>query len=653
MSERTALRVRILTILIATLCGSVVARATQAGSDCPSPDACAESAWDEGRARVRGQLLLHPDDLYGNPELRIGVLLRMDPGWHVYAANPGDTGLPTEVVYRVEGGMASPLAWPRPATFRESDGMFVTRGYEDAVFLPALVQWTGAPASEPSVHATVSFLACNGECIPGSFALSTSVSAARSTDSAGADRVRAWFLKDGVVTATDPAPVAGAETSGTPALAMPFAYAVLLAFLGGLILNAMPCVLPVLAIKVFSITESAQRSPRAIRRHAAAYTAGILSSMAVLAGAVVLLRMAGHRVGWGFQFQDPRFVGLVCVVLVVFAMNLFGVFEIGVGAGRLGALGQQATGLRRSFFEGLLAVVLSTPCSAPFLGTAVGFALAHSALATTGIFLAIGAGLAAPFVAVSAIPGCRRFLPKPGRWMLELRSVLGFCLLATAVWLLWVVGRLSGSAGMTSLLVLLWGVAFAVWCSARWLQAAPGRSVLGVCVGLGGLALLGVNLLATENRPGPETQASVYGSPYSRSAVEEALGDGRPVFAYFTADWCVTCKVNEQRVLLRPGVQSDLAARNVAVLRGDWTRRDEAIRRELARFGRSGVPLYVVYRPDAPTRPTILSELLRVEELYAAIGDVGHQAAGPGLPAPVATSHRRDAVHGARVAADR
>ena len=282
--------------------------------------------------------------------------------------------------------------------------------------------------------------------------------------------------------------------------------AILLALLGGLILNLMPCVLPVLAIKVFSVAEMAGRQRREVILNAAAYALGILCSMAVLAAVVLSLRAVGAHVGWGFQFQSPLFVATIATVLVAFALNLFGVYEISADVGGAAQLGAQSTGSRRSFFEGLLAVVLATPCSAPFLGTAVGFAFAGSSLTIVAIFLAIGAGLAAPFVLVSLFPGWSRFLPRSGTWMMKLRAGLGFALLGTVVWLLSITGGQSGIEGMTILMILLLTVAFGLWVygllqsSARtWLRTAAGVGV--VLLTLAGLDFVRISLEDTGARP--------------------------------------------------------------------------------------------------------------------------------------------------------
>jgi thiol:disulfide interchange protein DsbD len=384
----------------------------------------------------------------------------------------------------------------------------------------------------------------------------------------------------------------------------------------------MPCVLPVLALKAVAIAELAHRRRGEALAHGLAYLAGVLASMAALAAVVVALRAAGTAVGWGFQFQEPLFVATVASVLVVFAINLFGVFEIGVDAGRLAGFGAQAAGSRRSFFDGLLAVVLATPCSAPFLGTAVGFAFAGRAPVIFAVFLAIGFGLALPFTLVAAQPGLARWLPRPGPWMPRLRVGLGFALLATVVWLLWIVGRSAGADAMASLLSWLLALGFATW-----LFAALRGSSRGVLHAGGSLAILlllaaGAGVVGIDPAAAPvQPEASRSARAYEVAAIAEERRAGRPVFAYFTADWCLTCKLNERVVLGDAEVQSALARDGFAVFEADWTRRDEAIRAELARFGRSGVPLYLLFPAAAGAAPLRLPELLSKERFLEALRD--------------------------------
>ncbi len=393
-----------------------------------------------------------------------------------------------------------------------------------------------------------------------------------------------------------------------------------LALLGGLVLNLMPCVLPVLAIKVFGVAELASRDRRELRLHGLAYAGGVLGSMALLALAVIALRRAGASVGWGFQFQEPLFVAAISALLVLFALNLFGVFEI--GAPRLGELGAAASGVRRSFFEGLLAVLLATPCTAPFLGTAVGFAFAAPPARVLSIFAAIGLGLAAPYVLVTWVPAWARFVPRSGPWMLTLRAGLGFALLATGVWLVWIFGRSAGSDGAAALLAWLLAVAFAGWLYGtlqsrrpRWLPLAAALAAALLCVP----ASVGL-----QPAPGPGAgEPDDAWAPYAAAALAAGRAAGRPAFVSFTADWCITCKLNERVVLRDERVLEELARRDFALFRADWTRRDAAIRAELARFGRAGVPLYLVYPPGESAAPVLLPELLGVDRVLEALRAAG------------------------------
>lgn len=398
-----------------------------------------------------------------------------------------------------------------------------------------------------------------------------------------------------------------------------------LALLGGLILNGMPCVLPVLAIKVVAIADMAEQQPREVRMNGLAYTGGVLASMGTLAAIVLSLRAAGHSVGWGFQFQEPLFVAAISALLVAFAMNLFGVFEIELGQGRLAAIGQDATGLRRSALEGLLAVVLATPCTAPFLGTAVGFAFASEGFGILAIFLAIGLGLASPFLLVSFNPAFSRFIPRSGAWMNTLRAGLGFSLLATVVWLLWVLGQSGGVDSVVATCAVLLALAFLLWGFGQMQPLESAWRGRGAVLAITAIAAVGMNRIEFDRIP--EATDSVSSSSaehawatYSEEAVQEALAAGQPAFVVFTADWCITCQVNERTVLARDSVLEAFEAGGYALFKADWTRRDESIRRTLAGFGRAGVPLYLVYQPDAPGEPEVLSELLSTSETISALG---------------------------------
>ncbi len=421
---------------------------------------------------------------------------------------------------------------------------------------------------------------------------------------------------------------AGATDPATPSLAL----ALLFALIGGLVLNLMPCVLPVLAIKVFGVAEIAHADRATLVRHGVAYLAGVLASMAALAGVVVALRAAGTSVGWGFQFQEPVFLAAICTLLVVFAMNLFGVFEVTwqpSGPASAPAVGPPTT--QRSFFEGTLAVVLATPCTAPFLGTAVGFAFAGSTTVIFAIFLAIGFGLAAPYVLITFVPGLARFVPRPGAWMLRVRSVLGFTLLAAAAWLLWVMGRAVGVDGQGLLLAYLVGVAFLVWVFGT-LQAGPRTTAARVAAAsiaafvVAALALLPLDPAPVEAVEVADASAGGPAGTWSRwapTAIDRERAAGRPVFVEFTADWCITCKVNESVVLSTDAVRQELTRLDFATFKADWTLRDEEIGRALAEWGRAGVPMYLVYPADTAQRPMLLPELLTVETTVEALRAAG------------------------------
>jgi thiol:disulfide interchange protein/DsbC/DsbD-like thiol-disulfide interchange protein len=412
----------------------------------------------------------------------------------------------------------------------------------------------------------------------------------------------------------------------TAAPDMSLGLALLFAFLGGAILNLMPCVFPVLAIKAYGFTRLAQEDRGRVSLHALAYTGGIVGTLMALAIGVLTVRAAGHSVGWGFQFQEPLFIAGVCAVLVAFALNLFGVFNVGADGTALAGKVDASHGLARSVGEGVLAVVLATPCSAPLMGTAVGFAFAAGAGTVLAIFTALGLGLALPFCALVLVPGLARRLPKPGVWMERAKQLLGFALLGTAVWLVWVMGGLAGVDGMARLLAFLVAVAVGAWLLGLAQTAEGTRRWTGVFIALAVLlATGGFTLHFDEAAPTARASSVSAAQPWEEASVVAALKAGQPVFIDFTADWCLTCKFNERTVLTREEVRSAFAHHQVAFFVADWTRRDARISTLLGVHGRAGVPMYLVISPHSPEHPEVLPELLTPDTVIQAV----RRAAGP------------------------
>ena len=393
-----------------------------------------------------------------------------------------------------------------------------------------------------------------------------------------------------------------------------------LALLGGLILNLMPCVLPVLSLKLMSLVAHGNSPPAAVRLSFFATAAGIVFSFLLLAAGTVALKQAGAAVGWGIQFQQPLFLAAMAVMVTLFAANLFGFFEILLP----GSLTDQASktttrGLAGAFATGAFATLLATPCSAPFLGTAVGFALARGTIEILLIFAALGVGLALPYLAVVAWPRLAGLLPRPGRWMIWLRLLLGLALLATALWLLSVLA-VQVSRSRALILGLLLAMLLALFAYKHFRQ--PRRWVFNGAAAVVVAAALGSVAVATPELAVPrheaERRAESHWQAFERDQIEKAVAAGRTVLVDVTADWCITCQVNKARVLESEAIESLLREDSVTALRADWTRADAAIADYLAAHGRYGIPFNAVYGPAAP-EGILLPELLSQDAVREAI----------------------------------
>jgi thiol:disulfide interchange protein DsbD len=383
------------------------------------------------------------------------------------------------------------------------------------------------------------------------------------------------------------------------------------ALLGGVILNLMPCVLPVLAIKVLHF---AQHHESARQRHAQgiAYTLGVVMSFVLLGGALLLLRASGQELGWGFQLQSPWFVMGLSVLFTLIALSLFGLLEIGQWLPASWLSYQSHHPVINAGVSGVLAVVVASPCTAPFMGASLGLAMTLPTTLALLVFASMGVGLALPYALVSAWPRLSRYLPRPGAWMVLLRQFFGFPMLATVIWLVWVLALQTSVNTSLSLWMTLLCLAAALW--ALRLRSPLGYGVR-VVLWLSTSALLVLTMNSIEVSTSPHNEQTTEATAitprwqaWSQTLVDSELAQGRAVFVDFTAAWCVTCQINKRTVLSSTEVLNAFEQQHVSLLRADWTRRDPAITRALNALGRSGVPVYVLYRPKAP--PVVLSELL-------------------------------------------
>ncbi len=417
---------------------------------------------------------------------------------------------------------------------------------------------------------------------------------------------------------TGPAGAAGGLAAGDePPSPVSLVGILALAFAGGLILNLMPCVFPVLGLKVMGFVQQAGHDRAKVTMHGLVFTLGVLLSFWALAAVLAILRAGGTQLGWGFQLQEPAFVFAMAAVLLAFALNMSGAFEFGLGATAVGGRLQQKGGYAGSFFTGVLATIVATPCSAPFLAPALGAALALPVVTSFAVFTAIALGLAAPYLALSAFPAAIRVLPRPGAWMETFKQGMAFLLYATVVLLVWILaGQLEGDALLSTLLGLTL-LAFALWLYGRATAPAAGRRP--VLLGLS--LLLGAGALAY-GWPRAAAPTDLVWEPWSAERVAELRAEGRPIYVDFTARWCFTCQTNKKAVFAGPGsgeVLKTFRERRVAALRADWTNRDPLITAELARWSRAAVPFNLVYLPGEP-EPRILPELLTAGTVLEALG---------------------------------
>lgn len=378
------------------------------------------------------------------------------------------------------------------------------------------------------------------------------------------------------------------------------AQAILFALLGGLILNLMPCVFPILSMKALSLVELKDEELSKARLHGIAYTVGILVSFAAIAGLLLALKAGGAQIGWGFQLQNPAIILFLSYLFFALGLNLAGFFEIPARFSNIGSSLTQKSGAAGSFFTGVLATIVATPCTAPFMGVAMGYALTQGAVLSMAVFLALGLGLAIPYLLLTFVPRFRRIMPKPGHWMETFRQFLAFPMFASAAWLIWVLSQQTDQLGLLIALLGLVLLAFAIWLLKRnpvhkfWKIGIPVLTIIA-------MVLLALSVLSHDPAPKTENAVNAGWENFTQERLDALLEENNPVFVNMTAAWCITCKVNEKVALSSKAIKELFAAKKIAYLKGDWTNQNPEITKFLERYGRSGVPLYVYYGPEDPS----------------------------------------------------
>ena len=395
--------------------------------------------------------------------------------------------------------------------------------------------------------------------------------------------------------------------------------ALLGALLGGLILNLMPCVFPILALKVVSFTQHASDT-QAHRRSGLAYFAGVVLSFVALGALFLALRAGGEQLGWGFQLQNPLVVAGLAVLFTVLGMNLAGLFEFGSVLPTSIATARANNPTVDSFLSGVLAVAIASPCTAPFMGASLGLALGLPAIDALLIFATIGVGMAMPYVAASFVPAVARALPKPGAWMDTFKKFMAFPMFATVVWLVWVLGQQSGIDGASALLAMLLVLCMVLWAFSLQGKVRNWFAIISIAALAYITLAIGQNITKNDELSTVSVKSHELWQAWEPGRVDQILATGKPVFVDFTAAWCVTCQFNKKATLSKPELLAEFAAKKVQLLRADWTRRDPAIGAALKDLGRSGVPVYVLYAPGKA--PQVLSEIISVDDVRQALGKI-------------------------------
>ncbi len=530
----------------------------------------------------------------------VALKFTLELGWHVYAPDTTKMGQPISIDWTLPTGLKLIQAvWP-PSIQKEHDSL-VSSVYEQNFWMLAkMVLEKPFSRADSILKADVSWVACQDVCKPDSAILSLDLNNPHSLTTP--EELNIWLEK-----------IANQDPDINPN--DDWFLALMLAFLGGILLNLMPCVLPVLSLKVLDLLKP-QQNNSSLKSHGWAFTAGVMISFLSLAGILIALRAGGQELGWGFQLQSSLFVACLACLFWIMALSLWGVFEMGLVFTRLQSTYHHS--LLATFANGVLACVVASPCTAPFMGTALGFALTHSWQIALVIFSGLGFGMALPFLLICLWPSLARLLPKPGAWMESLKHGLGFTLAATVLWLLWIIGHQKGLDSLLAVAGTLLVISVGTWIWGRWSVPYRSLSVRLISRLIGGAFIGGsvAGMVMTVN-PSAPSQIKVDWQPYSAETLNQALNKNKLVLIDFTATWCLTCQVNKKTTLEQPSIAKAIKKHGVIALRADWTQHDPAITQALAEYGRNSIPLYVLYGKNK--KPILLPALLTTDILLKAL----------------------------------
>ena len=602
----------------------------------------------------------------------VGVRLQMQDGWHTYWENPGDSGSPFEATWKTDAGVIiENVSWPTPQTIPYPPLM--TFGYEGDVVFPFQV-FRSLDTELTEISLDFDFLICADICIPEQATLTLDLTSASSSDlldqaidnlptklvkttsAISGDELKVVFqspkefssayifpregnlfvytpnqvitaIEDNIFEITLPLAQEEVESfSGIISLdgqgfqfeeqiassgGMSLWQAILFALIGGLILNLMPCVFPVISLKVLSFVSMGGDDHAKIRNHALAFVGGVMSTFLSIATALMIIRSTGSMIGWGYQLQSPVVVGILTLIMLGIGMILLTNINVAAGLTNIGSSVQNRNDYSGSFFTGVLAVVVASPCTAPFMGAAVGYALLQPSFATLPIFLSLGLGFAGPYLILAIKPQWISSLPKPGPWMETLKQFFAFPMIATALWLMWVFMVQTSGDALIQLLILGLSLGLAIWMIA----AFEGR---WKWVGLILTFIASIQIFNNLPNNTNEITQSADADSWNLSIESDLQANNQAYLINFTAAWCITCQTNEKAALARTSVQDYLAEQNIKYIKADWTNRNEDIAIGLAKYERSGIPLYIFWKPgmrNSKILPAVLTEDLLIRSM--------------------------------------